>query len=176
MANVSNPRSRGASLIVHACQPHLTSPHKKEKTNRLERRDLLLAVGVEVLLDVVHRHTTDQVAQKSIRVLRDAVVRAVARLEVQQSRPVVGRVLGELAGRARGLRANIPRHGGVERIPSFYLMHVGAGDGTGLDDGVEALDDQLAASEAQVSLGGPGERDERSPLHLDSLLKSLEIR
>jgi hypothetical protein len=59
----------------------------------LKRSDLLVSVGVEVLLDVVDSHATCERTKERVRILGDALVRAVAVLEVHHSGPIVGEIL-----------------------------------------------------------------------------------
>jgi len=96
---------------------------------------------------------------------------AVLGAEVQIRGPVVGKVLAEHAARARGLLRHVfGRHGGVEVVASHNLVHVRGRDLAGIDEGVQAVDDDVAAAEPQhrLALLGLDEADqgeESSPTH-----------
>ena len=77
-------------------------------TYGLEAGDLLVAVGVEVGLHVVHSHAAGHAAEQGVGVLGHTFVGAVAGLEVQNGGPVVAQVLA-MMGRletATALRAD----------------------------------------------------------------------
>lgn len=69
-------------------------------THGLESSNFLVSIRVEVLLDVVDGHAARQGPKQRVGILRDAMIRAVARLEVHNGGPIVGEVLGEAACRA----------------------------------------------------------------------------
>lgn len=81
-------------------------------------------------------------------------------LEVQVGGPVVGEVLGHLAGGAGGPRADVAGHGGVEGVTADDVVDVGGRDCAGLDDGVQTLDGQGRAWEAEAGVDGRGERED----------------
>ena len=102
---------------------------------------------------------------------------AVPGPEVKVGGPVVGEVVRELArGAGGGLGDVTGGHGGVEAVSSDNLVDVGGGKLTGVDEGVETVNDNLGASESQHgettsttelgrSLGQRREGEERSPMH-----------
>lgn len=104
--------------------------------------------------DVVHRDAADAF-QPFAGDLRHALEGAVARAEVQDCGPVVGEVLGEGAAGAGGERGEVVRERGVEGVPADDLVEVWGGDGAWVDEGVEAVDDELGAFEAHHG-GGAG--------------------
>ena len=68
---------------------------------------------------VVHRHAAIRTLKPNVGDLGYAVVRAVPCFEEEHGRPVVGKVLAELAGGAGGFLGNIAilgSHGNVEGI------------------------------------------------------------
>ena len=153
------------------------SGQKQKKTYRLERRDLLLAVRVKVLLRVVDGHAAvDAVGQGGVLHDLDALVRAVlGALEEHDGRPVVGEVLGEGARGAAAALADIALHGGVEGVAAHDLVEMGRRDGAGLDQRVQTLDRQRRAAEAEGGLGRAREREgERERLHLGDLDQAVE--
>jgi hypothetical protein len=98
--------------------------------------------------------------------------------EEQYGSPVVGKVLREYTRRASALLANITGHGWRKGVAANDLVNrvnyhgVKGGVVTDLvkmrgwhvprlDDGVETLDGDCAASEAERSLGATDERNER---------------
>ena len=67
--------------------------------------------------------------------LRDAVVAAVARVEEERGRPVVGEVLGEGAGGAGGLRGDVGEvEGVVQAVAAVELVQVAGGCLAGEDE------------------------------------------
>jgi hypothetical protein len=83
----------------------------------------------------------------------DAVVGAVGGVfEVEHGGPVVGEVLGHLAGRAGAPRAHVAHHGGVEGVAAHVHHIVGGRDRAGLDDRVQSLEGQGRAGEAEACL------------------------
>jgi hypothetical protein len=137
-------------------------------THRLEGRNLLVAVGVKVLLGVVHRHAAvDAVGQRSVLHDGHTLIRAVGRvLEEHDGRPVVGEVFGEGAGGARASLAHVPVHSRVEGISSDDLVKMGRRDLVRLDEGVETLDSQGRTPESQRCLSRRRERECDLPLHV----------
>jgi hypothetical protein len=114
--------------------------------------------------------------------LRNAHEGAVAGLEVQVRRPIVGEILGELAGGASSGSRNIARcHRGVEAVSSYDLVDVSSGDLARVDEGVKPVDNDLGASKSQhgyrtttaTHLGcrfsERGEGEERGPKHCEEL-------
>jgi hypothetical protein len=73
-------------------------------------------------------------------------------LEEEDSSPIVGKVLGHLAGCARGPLAHVAQHCDVERIAADDVVQMGGWIRTGLNDGVEALEGQGRAWKAEASL------------------------
>ncbi len=101
--------------------------------------------------------------------LGDALVAAVASLEVQVRCPVVGEVIGKLAGGAGGVLGDVVGgHGDVEGVAADNLVDMRRGDLAGVDEGVDPVDDDLSAPEPKhghavgaTALGGRlGERRE----------------
>jgi len=134
--------------------------------HRLEGGNLLVAVRVKVLLGVVDGHASvDAVGER--RVLHDghALVRAVGVLEEHDGGPVVGEVLGEGARRAAGLVRDVALHGRVEPVAAHDLVDVRRRRLARLHEGVQPLDADRAAAEAQRRLGWPSKGKEREPLH-----------
>ncbi len=139
------------------------------KAYRLKGSYLLIAIRIEGILDIINRQAADEVAQESVGILRHAMVRPVTGLEEQHGRPVVGRVLGEAARRAGGLRADVDFgvHARVEGIATDDLVKMPRTDDAGLDDRIKTLDDQSRTSESKIGLRRRGERESESePLHL----------
>lgn len=125
-------------------------------THRFESRDVLVAIGVEILLGVVDCHAAVDIgcimalcAQLSIWVLRHSFVRAILMSEVHHCRPVVRNVLGVGAGRTGTLTANVSFHRSIESISTDDLMNVGRGNAVRFDEGVKTLDCQCRASKPQ---------------------------
>lgn len=132
---------------------------------RREGRDLLLreVVAAEVELRVVNGETTLGALGASQKGLDgqngNPVVRAVGRvLEVQVRGPVVGEILGHLARSAGGSGTDITRHRRVERVAADNVVDVGRRRHARLHDGVETLDGQGRAREAESGLDGRNER------------------
>ena len=112
--------------------------------------------------------------------LRDALVGAVAGLEVEVRRPVVTEVLAELTGGASSRLGDVTRcHGGVEPVPSHDLVHVRRGDQARVDEWVKPVDDYVRAPEPQHGetsagetpelgrrLGERREAEQRGPIHI----------
>lgn len=73
-------------------------------------------------------------------------------LKVHGGGPIVGEVLGEGAGSAGGLVADIASHVGMERIPTDNLVNMGRRSPTRLDKRIETLDCESGASKAKRSL------------------------
>jgi hypothetical protein len=91
---------------------------------------------------------------------RDLVVGAVRRvLEEEVGNPVVGEVLGHVAGGAGCPLADIALHGGVEGIAAHNHVQMGRRQGAGLRSGIQALDRQGRAGKPEPGLG---RRDERA--------------
>jgi hypothetical protein len=100
--------------------------------------------------NIVHQHTTINLGAEGITKLvgstelLDALVSPVLSLEVQVGSPVVGEVLAESAGSARcGARYIAGGHGGVEAVTADDLVLMGRGDGTGVDERVQTVNDHL---------------------------------
>jgi len=92
------------------------------RTHWWESSNELLSIGVEVLLGVVDGHTTiDTSRQGIVRHDRNTLVGAVLVLEEEHSSPVVGKVLGEGAGCAGSLLANVAGHVGCKGISADDL-------------------------------------------------------
>ena len=101
------------------------------------------------------------------------MVRPVGRmLKVQDGGPVIGKVLGHLAGGAGTASTNIALHGGVEGIPTDDVVKMCRWCLPRLDHGVEALDGQSGAPEAETCLDRSDERQggEGEGLHVCCLL------
>ena len=82
----------------------------------------------------------------------------------------------ERAGGARRLLGDIDLgiHGGVEGIAADDLVNVRGRYLAGLDEGIEALDAQGGASEAEVGISRAGEpKGNRKPLHFCCLIREL---
>jgi len=99
------------------------------------------------------------------------VVRAVGgMLEVHHSSPVVGEVLGHLAGSAGTPSTDIAGHGCVEGISANDVVKMCRRGVTRLHDGIEALGGQRRASKSKTCLNRGDERKSESKrLHLDRL-------
>jgi hypothetical protein len=132
---------------------------------RFEGRDLLL---LEVISDQVELGVVDGQATLSAlgatqqglnRKNRHAVIGAVGVLEVQMGGPVVREVLRHLTGCAGGSLTDIPFHGSVEGVAADDVVDMGRRDGAWLDDGVEALDSQGRAGEAEAGLNRRDQRE-----------------
>jgi len=120
------------------------------------------------VLGVVDRHAPGSTpGERGVVDDGHPVVGAVAVLEVQHSRPVVGEILRHLARSATPSRTDISRHVGLEDIATHDVMQMRAGRFPGLDDGVQALDGERGASKAEASVdrGGQGDSN-RQRLHL----------
>lgn len=63
-------------------------------------------------------------------------------LEEQGGSPVVGEVLGHLAGRAAGSGTNVACHGYVEGIAPDDVVEMRCWNSIRLDDGVQTLEEQ----------------------------------
>ena len=89
---------------------------------------------------VVDGHAAAAGAVKvDVGALRHADVAAVARAEEERRRPVVGKVLGKGAGRARRFVADVVLervHGGVEHVAADDLVHVRGLGEAGEDEAV----------------------------------------
>lgn len=117
-------------------------------THLLECRHLCLAV---VRRNIVHCDALIAL-QAEVDHLRHSLERPVPRLEVQIGGPVVGEVLAECAACAGRLLGGIHDggiHAGVERVAPDDLVVVRRPDHPGVDQGIEAFDDELRASEPQ---------------------------
>lgn len=127
----------------------------------------MVSIRAEALLGVVDGHAAvDSVGQG--RVLHDGhpLVGTIGMLKEHDGRPVVGKVLGEGAGRAGALLADITCHGGVEGIAADDLVEMGRGDLAGFDEGVETLDGEGRAAEPEGGFGADREgQGEGEPLH-----------
>lgn len=80
------------------------------------------------------------------------MVAAVLGLEEHDGCPVVGQILSEAAGCAGRLTGQVVHagfHSQVERVAADDLVKVGSVADTWVDEGVNAIDDQLGAGEAQ---------------------------
>jgi len=89
---------------------------------------------------------------------RYTVVGSVRRiLEVQDSSPVVGKVLGHLAGGAGGPRADVAFHGGIEGIAADNMVQMSTWQGAWLASRVKALEGKSRAWETKAGLS---QRDE----------------
>ena len=81
-------------------------------------------------------------------------------LEEQVRGPVVREVFCHLAGSAGASRADVARHGRVEGVAADDVMQMRGRVGAGLDDGVEALDCEGGAGEAEAGVHERAKRDE----------------
>ncbi len=178
---VADKHAEALDMSVPCRHLHLVASRARGgvKTHRLEGGDLAglgrhvvdegaaLGLGAEAVAELVGRAA-----------LGHALEGAIACLEVQVGGPVVGEVLGELARGASGAVRNVARgHGGVEGVTAHDLMDVARRDATRVDKRVQAIDDDLGATETQhggagaagTSLRGRlGERhegEERGPKH-----------
>jgi hypothetical protein len=90
---------------------------------------------------------------------RHTVVGSVCRiLEVQDSSPVIGKVLRHLARGARGALANITFHCSIEGVSTDDVVKMSGWAGAWLAGRIKALKGQRRAWEAKASLNN---RDER---------------
>jgi hypothetical protein len=80
-------------------------------------------------------------------------------LEVQVGSPVVRKVLGHLAGCAGGPLTDVTFHGGVEGVAADDVVDMGGRNSARLNDGVEALDRQGRAGEAETGLNRRDQRE-----------------
>lgn len=87
----------------------------------------------------------------------------------------VPKVLGESAGCARALLANIASHSCVECISTNNLVNVGGWNLARLDQWVQALDTQSGASKSKRCLGRRNECESKSPLHVDVSMRSAYL-
>ena len=83
-------------------------------------------------------------------------------LEIKDGSPVIAKVFAHLARSAGAPVSDISAHGGVEGISTNDMVKMGRRDRARLDDGVESLDSQRRASEAQTCLGRGDEREGES--------------
>lgn len=158
-----------AKLALHALGRLQRGVAHEHAEPFLESGDVGLAI---VRGDVIHGDAAVG-AETDVRELRHPSVRAVARAEVHHRRPVVREVLGERAARAGRLRHEVVRvraHRGLEGVPAYDLVHVGGHYDARVHEGVEALDRELRAAEADHLLGWRALRQERQgygcPVHL----------
>lgn len=121
-------------------------------TYRLEGSNLTRAGGDVVDGDAaVGLRGEPVVEQETVRDLRDALVTSVRGSEVDVRRPVVAEVVGRATGRAGCLLGDVGRrHGDVEGVASYDLVHVRGWRPARLHERVEALNGDLRASETQV--------------------------
>lgn len=86
-----------------------------------------------------------------VRHLGDALVTSVPSLEVHIRRPVVGEIIGRVAGCARRNLGDVGvGHGGVERVSTDDLVNMGRRHLSGVHKRVKTLDSDLRAAESQV--------------------------
>jgi len=120
-----------------------------ETTYRLRSSDLDVAVGSKVLLRIVDGHPSlDTVGESGIFHKRDLLVGTVRSAEEHHRRPIVGEVLGERAGRACALLADVTSHVGLECVAANDLMQVRRGRLARLDERIEALDGKSPTAKA----------------------------
>ena len=123
-----------------------------KETYRLESSDSAAGNVIDVETALV-----DELALgTAVADLGHPVVAAVAGLEEHDGGPVVGQVLDEAARRARRLGREVvlaDLHGQVERVAADDLVQVGRVADARVDEGVDAVDDELRAREAQHVLG-----------------------
>jgi hypothetical protein len=144
-----------------------TSP--KHMTYGLESGGLSAWDIVDIETSVVHQLSL----RSTVSNLGHALVGAVLVLEKHDCGPVVGFVLGESAGSAGGLGGQVVCrvHSRVERVATNDLMEMGSVCHTGVDEGIDTVDDELRACESQHAalscdiLGENRDGGESSPLH-----------
>lgn len=128
---------------------------------RFEGRDGLLLdiISSQVILGIVDCDPAScPRCQGSIVDHRHAVVGSVGRVfEVHDGSPVVGEVLGHLAGSTGASGAHVPGHSRVEGITTNDVMKMRGGSISRFNDRVKPLDGQRGASEAKTCLGCPSE-------------------
>ena len=83
-------------------------------------------------------------------------------LEVHDGCPVVGEVLGHLAGSTCTSGADISGHGGIEGVATDDMMKMCGWGIAGLHNGVKPLDSQGRASEAEACLGSARKRERQN--------------
>lgn len=102
------------TVIRKPCSTSATSRSRGERlSHRLEGRYFCLAVGVEVLLEVVDGHASSQRAQKCIWVLWYTLIGAIPSFEVHHGSPIVAaRVSGHVDSNLEGvyLRSSEKEH------------------------------------------------------------------
>lgn len=87
--------------------------------------------------------------------------------EVQGRSPVVGEVISHLARGAGSPRANVARHGRVERISTNDVVNMSGGQRAWLASRIKALEGQSGTWKAKPSLNGGDEcESRREGLHL----------
>jgi len=115
-------------------------------TYRWERSDILITIGIEILLRIIHSHATLDIrriltfiSKLSIRILRHTLIRAIFMSKVHGGRPVVGQIFCVYASRACGLLADVSCHRCVEGIAADDLVDVCGRDLAGFNEGIESL-------------------------------------
>jgi len=98
-------------------------------------------------------------------------------LEVQDGGPVVGEILGHLARSAGSPLAYITVHGDVEGIAADDVMHVSRGERARLAGGIQTLERQGRAREAEagVDRGAEEHRGCGEQLHVDGALGLSQV-
>lgn len=121
------------------------------KTDWLESFDFRLLLKVrQLILHIVHRHSSLLPLKPFISPLRHSLVSPVPGLEEDGRGPVVAKVVGGLARCACGELCGIHdfgAHVGDERVPADDLVQVGRGSAAWLDEGIQPVDDELGAAE-----------------------------
>lgn len=84
---------------------------------------------------------------------------------LQLSNPVIGKVLGHLAGSAGSPGADIAVHGGVEGISTDDVVNVGGRELAWLSSGIKTLSGQGRAWESKSSSDDGNKGEERGHLH-----------
>ena len=102
------------------------------------------------------------IKNEAIGDLLQPLVASVPRLKVQVRRPVIGKVGAVATGSAGRQGGNVGEwHRGVEGVAAHYLMLMGRWDGSGVDQRVNAVDNQLVA--AKPKHGRPCAIERREP-------------
>lgn len=90
--------------------------------------------------------------------------------KVQCRRPVVGEILGHLAGSASSPLADVTVHGRVKRISTDDMMNMSRRKGAWLASGIKALEGQRRTWKAKPSLNRGDESESCSErLHLGAI-------
>lgn len=160
-------RSRIAPKASLALQPvplftsliRIAHQHSKP---RFKSRNLPFSRGYIINHEPALRLGRELILKKfAVGNLRHALIRPVTRAEVHVGGPVVGEVVAVgTSGAACELGDVLRGHGYVEGVSSDDLVEVRGGELPGVYEGVDAVDDDLGAAEAEHGWSGGGEAGE----------------